>query len=95
MAATQFAEPSTRVTMTLDELGKMQAVAGIHLTFSLTLACPLSCAHCIGDASPDKGKTTMPVEIARHYAEQMPELFDHGIRIIGLTAGNRSWLVSN
>ncbi len=85
--ATQFAEPTTRVTMTLDELGKMQAVAGIHLTFSLTLACPLSCAHCIVDASPDKGKTTMPVEIARHYADQMPELYDHGIRIIGLTGG--------
>jgi hypothetical protein len=87
MAATQFAEPNTRVTMTLDELSKMQAVAGIHLTFSLTLACPLTCAHCIVDAGPDKGKTTMPLEVARHYASQMPELYEHGIRIIGLTGG--------
>jgi pyruvate-formate lyase-activating enzyme len=87
MTASRPDELSPTVTMTLDELSKMQAVAGIHITFSVTLACPLKCAHCIVDAGPDKGLTTMPLEVARHYASQMGELYDYGIRIISLTGG--------
>jgi pyruvate-formate lyase-activating enzyme len=87
MSAAKTLEPNPHVTLTLDELAKMQAVAGIHLTFSLTLACPLKCAHCIVEAGPELRKTTMPVDVARHYAEQMPELFDYGIRIVSFTGG--------
>jgi pyruvate-formate lyase-activating enzyme len=39
------------------------------------------------DAGPELRTTTMPAEIAYHYAEQMPELFRHGIRIVSFTGG--------
>lgn len=73
--------------MRLDQLAGVQSVAATHVTFSLTLACPLKCAHCIVEAGPEKGYTTMPVEIARQYAEQMPELAARGIHTLSFTGG--------
>jgi hypothetical protein len=79
--------PSPEVALTLDELSAFQNVAASHLTFSLTLSCPLRCAHCIVDASPDKAATTMPVPVAEHYAAQMTDLAAYGIRSISFTGG--------
>jgi len=76
-----------RVNLTLDELSRCQNLAGRHITFSVTLACPLRCAHCIVDAGPDKGHTTMPLVVARRYASQMSELVDYGIEGICFTGG--------
>lgn len=76
-----------RVTISNAELVQEQAGARTHLTFLLTLACPLKCAHCIVDAGPDKGHTTMPLEVAHWYASQMPELYERGIRLLSLTGG--------
>jgi len=81
----QAPDPATE--MTLNELADFQAIAGHHVTFSMTLACPLRCEHCIVSASPDLGHTTMPVEIAAHYAAQMPELAASGIRSLSFTGG--------
>jgi pyruvate-formate lyase-activating enzyme len=69
------------------ELALEQAAATSHLTFTMTLACPLKCAHCIVDAGPEKGYTTMPLEVAERYAAQMPELYEYGIRMISFTGG--------
>ena len=79
--------PSAQVNLTLEQLARMQRPAATHLTFSLTLACPLRCAHCIVDASPDKGSTTMPLHIAERYAEQFGELAGYGMRALSFTGG--------
>jgi pyruvate-formate lyase-activating enzyme len=80
-------EPDPRTKLSLDELAMVQSAAAKHITFSLTLACPLQCAHCIVDAGPGKGYTTMKIEVAQAYAAQMPELYTHGIRAISFTGG--------
>jgi pyruvate-formate lyase-activating enzyme len=79
--------PNPEVALTLDELSAFQNVAATHLTFSLTLSCPLRCAHCIVDASPDKKSTTMPLEVAEYYATQMGDLAEYGIRSVSFTGG--------
>lgn len=73
--------------LTLEALARIQSSARTHLTFSLTLACPLRCAHCIVDAAPEKKSTTMPVETAEAYAAQMPALWEGGIRALSFTGG--------
>jgi pyruvate-formate lyase-activating enzyme len=73
--------------LTSAELVQEQSSATKHLTFSMTLACPLKCAHCIVEAGPDKGHTTMPLEVAKWYASQMPELHEYGIRMLSFTGG--------
>ena len=45
-------EPNPKLALTLRELSACQHLARTHITFSLTLACPLKCAHCIVDAGP-------------------------------------------
>lgn len=79
--------PNPKVSLTLEELAACQHLASTHITFSLTLACPLQCAHCIVGAGPDKTKTTMPLEIAEHYATQMSALAERGIEGICFTGG--------
>jgi len=79
--------PDPATDMTLNELADFQAIAGHHVTFSMTLACPLRCEHCIVSASPDPGHTTMPVAVAERYAAQMPELAARGIRSLSFTGG--------
>lgn len=79
--------PNPEVAMTLDELSAFQNVAASHLTFSLTLSCPLRCAHCIVDASPEKTDTTMPLDVAEYYAAQMTDLYSYGIRSMSFTGG--------
>lgn len=78
-------DPATR--MTLGELAGFQSIADHHITFNLTLACPLACSHCIVSASPQLGHTTMPLEVARSYADQMPDLAAAGIRSMSFTGG--------
>jgi hypothetical protein len=80
-------DPTARKTMTNADLARIQNTAGVHLTFSMTLACPLRCGHCIVNAGPEKGDTTMPLEMAERYAAQMRDLFDYGIRMISFTGG--------
>lgn len=79
--------PNPEVSLTLDELTAVQAAAHSHITFSLTRACPLRCAHCIVDAAPELAKTTMPLEVAEYYAAQMQDLADYGIRNVSFTGG--------
>jgi organic radical activating enzyme len=79
--------PDPTTAMSLVELADFQSIAGHHITFSLTLACPLKCAHCIVNAGPDLKSTTMPVEVARQYASQMPDLAKIGIRSLSFTGG--------
>lgn len=79
--------PDPKVAMTLSELNDVQAIAARHLSFSLTLACPLKCAHCFVNASAAQRSATLAVEAAVGYAEQMTSLYDHGIRSIGFTGG--------
>ncbi|RYE88067.1 MAG: radical SAM protein [Hyphomicrobiales bacterium] len=76
-----------KTLVTPAELAREQTAAASHLTFTMTLACPLRCAHCIVGAGPEKGYTTMPLAIAERYAAQMGELYDHGIRMISFTGG--------
>ncbi len=76
-----------RIALTLDELSSCQGLAGKHITFSLTLACPLKCRHCIVDAGPEKGHTTMPLAVAERYAGQMADLAAYGIEGICFTGG--------
>lgn len=78
-------DPATR--MTLGELAGFQSIADHHITFNLTLACPLACSHCIVSASPNLGHTTMPLEVASRYADQMPQLAEAGIRSMSFTGG--------
>ncbi|QNE04734.1 radical SAM/SPASM domain-containing protein [Croceicoccus marinus] len=78
-------DPVTRMTLT--ELAGFQSIADHHITFSLTLACPLSCSHCIVNASPLLKHTTMLIESARDYASQMPGLAAAGIRSMSFTGG--------
>jgi pyruvate-formate lyase-activating enzyme len=84
---TKIAPPDPRLPLRLDDLAAVQTTASNHLTFSLTLACPLKCGHCIVDAGPDKGYTTMPLEVAKLYAGQMGELYERGIRRVSFTGG--------
>ncbi len=83
----KIAPPDPRLPLRLDQLVAVQASASNHLTFSLTLACPLKCGHCIVDAGPDKGHTTMPLEIAERYAGQLEDLYEQGIRRVSFTGG--------
>lgn len=76
-----------RIRLTLEELSRCQNLAGRHITFSMTLACPLQCAHCIVSAGPDKGHTTMPMVVAQRYASQMQDLAAYGIEGICFTGG--------
>ncbi|MGJ4948216.1 radical SAM protein [Bradyrhizobium sp. HKCCYLS20291] len=80
-------KPNPQIALTLSELTACQHLARTHITFSLTLACPLSCAHCIVDAGPEKTATTMPLAMAERYAAQMPELAEYGIKGICFTGG--------
>lgn len=87
MTPAAVAEPRGGVLLTERQLASLQSAAAIHLTFNLTLACPLKCAHCIVEAGPGLRHTTMPVDVARHYASQMPDLYEHGIRLVSFTGG--------
>ncbi len=77
--------PGPRVT--LKELAVVQSLAGEHLTFVLTLSCPLKCAHCAVNSGPDKTDTTMPLDVVQNYAAQMSELHAYGIRTVSFTGG--------
>lgn len=79
--------PDPKIALTLEELTACQHLAATHITFSLTLSCPLNCAHCIVRAGPDKAATTMPQEIAARYGAQMRELAAYGIKGICFTGG--------
>ena len=83
----KLAPPDPKLPLRLEQLARVQTIASNHLTFSLTLACPLKCGHCIVDAGPEKGHTTMPVEIAELYAGQMADLWEHGIQVVSFTGG--------
>lgn len=73
--------------MTLGEFTTIQRLAGSHITFSLTMACPLRCAHCAVDAGPHRSASTISAAQAEAYARQMPELAGEGIAAISFTGG--------
>ena len=79
--------PDPQLPLRLADLAQIQRLATTHLTFSLTLACPLRCEHCIVSSSPDLHHTTMPMPVAERYAAQMPALAERGITHISFTGG--------
>lgn len=79
--------PDPKVALTLEQLTACQHLAATHITFSLTLACPLKCAHCIVNAGPEKSHTTMTLEVAERYANQMQDLANYGINGVSFTGG--------
>lgn len=83
----RFPDLDPRAQLSLDELTALQNLAARHLTFHLTLACPLACAHCIVNAGPQRRGTTLPLSAAACYARQMPELAECGIRSVSFTGG--------
>jgi pyruvate-formate lyase-activating enzyme len=71
-----------------EELRALQKLSAQHVTFSLTEACPLRCAHCIVATVPVADKSrTMPLTRAEAYAAQMPDLTRRGVRFISFTGG--------
>ncbi|WP_066633685.1 radical SAM/SPASM domain-containing protein [Desulfolucanica intricata] len=79
--------PDNRISLTQDQLALFQNFGAKHISFSVTLACPLSCKHCIVGAGPHMQHTTMPLEHAEFYASQMKELAEQGVKSIGFTGG--------
>lgn len=81
----------TKLGPSLTQAGfaRFQAATMQHLSFSLTLACPLRCAHCmVATISPRKAKlATLPKETASRFASEMPDLQREGIRKISFTGG--------
>lgn len=65
------------------------ALSAHRLGFSVTKACPLSCAHCSVSASPapELAKTTFTSEFGDHVAAQMSELAAADITYIDFTGG--------
>lgn len=87
MPTTTIQDVDPRAAITLKELADIESIAGKHITFSLTLACPNACEHCIVKSGPDMGRFTMTLEDARRYGSQMHELYRQGIRYISFTGG--------
>lgn len=79
--------PDARAQLTLNQLQRCQNLAARYITFSLTLACPLRCSHCIVGAGPELGATTMPLVVAEAYAAQMQGLADYGVLGVSFTGG--------
>ena len=75
--------------MTAADLTRFQQDAARHLSFSLTLACPLACAHCmVATVSPKEGPgVTLPLYVAERFAAEMPALADMGIARVSFTGG--------
>ena len=75
--------------MTGQEFARFQAATMAHLSFSLTLACPLRCAHCmVATVSPrDADSASLPVTVARRFAAEMPAVAAMGISRISFTGG--------
>ena len=76
-------------SLTQTEFAQFQAATAQHLSFSLTLACPLRCAHCmVATISPREATSaTLPTETAIRFAAEMPDLWREGIRKISFTGG--------
>ncbi|MEM1352844.1 MAG: radical SAM protein, partial [Pseudomonadota bacterium] len=76
-------------SLTQTEFARFQAATAQHLSFSLTLACPLRCAHCmVATISPRDAKSaTLPTEVATRFAAEMPQVRRAGIRKISFTGG--------
>jgi len=64
-----------------------QRVASKRIGFTVTQACPLRCAHCSVEASPNLANTTFTSEFAWRIAEQMPDLHSLGVRFVDFTGG--------
>jgi hypothetical protein len=64
-----------------------QSVASRRIGFSVTKACPLRCAHCSVEASPQLAKTTFTRDFAFRIAEQMTDLGAIDVRFVDFTGG--------
>jgi pyruvate-formate lyase-activating enzyme len=76
-------------SMTEKQFTQFQVDTGQHLSFSLTLACPLRCTHCmVATISPrEADRATLPLDAAETFAAEMPALAAIGIRRISFTGG--------
>ncbi|RYE84858.1 MAG: radical SAM protein, partial [Hyphomicrobiales bacterium] len=74
--------------LSAEGLREHQKLSAEHVTFSLTEACPLRCAHCIVATVPvvDRSRT-MPLSRAEAYAAQLPDLVRRGVRLVSFTGG--------
>ncbi|HVY95275.1 MAG TPA: radical SAM protein [Bryobacteraceae bacterium] len=78
------AEPTPRSAHSFTEA---QSVASRRIGFTVTKACPLRCAHCSVEASPQLGDTTFTPEFALHIAAQMGALSNISVRFVDFTGG--------
>lgn len=71
------------------ELTALQREAACQITFSLTLACPLRCAHCLVATRPvaELPAVTVDLDQARQYAEDFPVLVREGVERVSITGG--------
>lgn len=70
-------------------LTRFQSKTAGHLSFSLTLACPLRCSHCMVSTISTKRarEATMSIELAQTIARDMPGLKRLGIWRVSFTGG--------
>jgi len=80
---------ATSIRMTDAELIRLQRSGERHVGFSLTKACPLSCAHCSAATVPASMRraVSMPAALVRRCCAEMPALAARGVRAISLTGG--------
>lgn len=76
-------------SMTGCELTSFQKRCGRHLSFSLTLACPLRCAHCMVTTIPPgrAADATLSLEATERFASEFSELVTAGVTQISFTGG--------
>ena len=75
-------EPETE-----DGFIKAQAKSSKRLGISVTQACPLKCAHCSVNATPDKNQTTLNAFAGQKIASQIEKLAENHIKSIDFTGG--------
>lgn len=80
---------ATSIRMTDADLLRLQRAGDCHVGFSLTKACPLSCAHCSAATVPASMRraVSMPESLVRRFCDEMPALAARGVRAISLTGG--------
>jgi len=75
--------------LTGEELTALQRLGTGHIAFSLTLACPMRCAHCMVSTVPaDEAKrVSLSAGQARKFATEFPKLRGKGVERISMTGG--------
>ena len=70
-----------------DRVLAFQRLAWSSLIFSMTMRCPLQCAHCITDSGPAPILPVLSLQQAQRWTEEMPELAKLGLHHVTFTGG--------